>query len=432
MGMMLGCSSLAAVRASRWKRPTNSLSNARENGSTLIATSRSSCFSRARNTMAIPPRPSSWRISYSSLSWSRTRSISVSSCWAAWTCPMGVVAVKSIPQDRQNLKCSSFWVPHVGQYIPAPEGRAVTYGPPRGGVNLRARDHLETPRPDDDAARGRIGQSYGQHIISAPYPAQVHAAVHARHRPVGDGVEGEQHRRMPPAEQPTDHAEQRRPALLLQSHLRVIRGAALEPVHLVVELGHGAFREASQRIEEDGVVGQRPLQPRARAPHDHIARGEAAPVQRLDRQRVTTDDLPRVAVPGGDQHAVAVLAGRDGNRQAAREVGRAAQRFMGREDAQGVELRHDVVAAVGDEDSEPQGIEDARAAGLRGELPGRDREDELQLLASTRPGRPAAHHEVVDDDIERDREALAVTVGGGAEPDRAMTTLALVRRAAQP
>src|SRR2546425_12483458 len=74
--MMFGCSSLAEVRASRWKRSTNSLSNARENGSTLIATSRSSCFSFALKTIAIPPRPSSSRISYSS--WSSWRTMSIS------------------------------------------------------------------------------------------------------------------------------------------------------------------------------------------------------------------------------------------------------------------------------------------------------------------------------------------------------------------
>ena len=157
-----------------------------------------------------------------------------------------------------------------------------------------------------------------------------------------------------------------------------------------------------------------------------------AAIQLLDRQRVAADDLSRVAVFGGDEHAVAVLARRDGHRQATREVGRAAQRLTGREDAHGVELRYDVVAAVGDEDPEPQGVEDARAPWLRGELRGRDREDDVQLLAPARPGRPAAHHEVVDDQVERDREALPVAVGRGAEPDRAMAALALVRRAAQP
>src|SRR5438093_12421467 len=121
--MMLGCSSLADVRASRWNRSTNSLSNARENGRTLIATSRSSCFSRALKTMAIPPRPSSSMISYSSFSCSRTRSCSVASTGWSRTAATGVVCDRSSPQDRQNLLASSFWVPQREQYINSPMSR---------------------------------------------------------------------------------------------------------------------------------------------------------------------------------------------------------------------------------------------------------------------------------------------------------------------
>src|SRR5947207_909283 len=120
--MIPGCSSLADVRASRWKRSTNSLSNASEKGSTLMATSRSSCFSRALNTIAMPPRPSSSRISYSSFSWSRTISSSVISGAGSRPPAMGVAA-RSRPQDRQNLLASSFWVPQRGQYINAPRSR---------------------------------------------------------------------------------------------------------------------------------------------------------------------------------------------------------------------------------------------------------------------------------------------------------------------
>src|SRR2546421_8006749 len=133
---MLGCSSLAEVRASRWKRSTNSLSNAREKGSTLMATSRSSCFSRALKTIAMPPRPSSSRISYSSFSWSRTMSISVIS--GAGSRPPAIgVAARSSPQDRQNLLASSFWVPQRGQYINAPRGRG-NLGIRRSGCQLDA------------------------------------------------------------------------------------------------------------------------------------------------------------------------------------------------------------------------------------------------------------------------------------------------------
>src|SRR2546430_12836673 len=132
--MIPGCSSMADVRASRWNRSTNSLSNAREKGSTLMATSRSSCFSRALKTIAMPPRPSSWRISYSSFSWSRTMSRSVIS--GAGSRPPAIgVAARSSPQDRQNLRASSFWVPQRGQYINAPRSRG-NLGIRRSGCQL--------------------------------------------------------------------------------------------------------------------------------------------------------------------------------------------------------------------------------------------------------------------------------------------------------
>src|SRR5437773_10988112 len=398
MGMMLGCSSLAAVRASRWKRSTNSLSKARENGSTLIATSRSSCFSRARNTMAMPPRPSSWRISYSSLSCSRTMSISVSSCWAAWTSPIGVVAVKSVPQDRQNLKCSSFWVPQLGQYIPAPEGRAVTYGPPRRGVNLLARDYLESPCTDDDAAGSGIGHPQRQDVFPAPDAAQIDAAMHARRRSIRDGVEGEQHRGAPPAEQPADRPEQRRPAELLHPHLRVVRRPALQSVHLVVELGDRAFRESAQGVEQHGVVRERPEEPRAHPAHHDVAHREVAAVERLDRQRVAAEHLAGVAISGGDQQAVAVEAVRDGDRHATREVGRAAQGLTRGGHAQRIEPGHDLVGAVGDEQAKVQRVEDVFAPQPRGKLLRRNREDHVQLLPGLLACLPAAHYEIVNGD----------------------------------
>ncbi|OLB10891.1 MAG: hypothetical protein AUH07_10290 [Gemmatimonadetes bacterium 13_2_20CM_70_9] len=88
-----------------------------------MATSRSSCFSRALKTIAMPPRPSSSRMSYSSRSCSRTKSISVTSgCWSR-TAPTGVVVVRSSPQERQNLLVSSFWVPQREQYIHSPRER---------------------------------------------------------------------------------------------------------------------------------------------------------------------------------------------------------------------------------------------------------------------------------------------------------------------
>src|SRR6266513_2542285 len=136
--MIPGCLSLADVRASRWNRSTNSLSNAREKGSTLMATSRSSCFSRALKTIAMPPRPSSSRISYSSFSWSRTMSRSVIS--GAGSRPPAIgVAARSSPQDRQNLLASSFWVPQRGQYINAPRSRG-NLGIRRSGCQLDTGD----------------------------------------------------------------------------------------------------------------------------------------------------------------------------------------------------------------------------------------------------------------------------------------------------
>src|SRR6266498_5178240 len=117
MGMMLGCSSCAAVRASRWKRSTNSASNARVNGSTLTATSRSRWRSLARNTSAIPPRPSSSNTSYSVLSASRTWPSSATAPVASDR--TGVVAVRSRPHEGQNLEVSLISLPQREQNMGA-------------------------------------------------------------------------------------------------------------------------------------------------------------------------------------------------------------------------------------------------------------------------------------------------------------------------
>src|SRR3989442_8533226 len=73
--------------------------------------------------MAIPPRPNSSRISYSSFNCSRTRSSSVASTGWSRTAATGVVCERSSPQERQNLLASSFWVPQREQYINSPKGR---------------------------------------------------------------------------------------------------------------------------------------------------------------------------------------------------------------------------------------------------------------------------------------------------------------------
>src|ERR1043166_3813073 len=155
--MIPGCSSLADVRASRWNRSTNSLSNAREKGSTLMATSRSSCFSRALKTIAMPPRPSSSRISYPAWSGSRPRSRSVIS--GAGSRPPAIgVAAKSSPQDRQNLLASSFWVPQRGQYINAPRSRG-NLGIRRSGCQL-----------DTGDAQSKVGAQRGVELRSPRDP----------------------------------------------------------------------------------------------------------------------------------------------------------------------------------------------------------------------------------------------------------------------
>src|SRR3990172_1464213 len=77
MGMMLGWSSAAAVRASRWKRWMARSPKARVGGSTLMATRRRSWISVARYTMPIPPRPISRSISYSPAVSCRSRRVNV-------------------------------------------------------------------------------------------------------------------------------------------------------------------------------------------------------------------------------------------------------------------------------------------------------------------------------------------------------------------
>src|SRR5256885_2233519 len=219
--MMLGCSSLADVRASRWNRSTNSLSNARENGRTLIATSRSSCFSRALKTMAMPPRPSSSRISYSSFSCSRTRSSSVTSTGWSRTAATGVVCDRSSPQERQNLLASSFWVPQREQYINSPKGRG-NLGICRTTCQLatvprRVRSRKRVRRTLAAAARkgARRGQRWCKEQV---HPLRRHAA-HAEQRAEGTvggaGEEPKRHHMMGEAAQPGDANVQRQPGAQL-------------------------------------------------------------------------------------------------------------------------------------------------------------------------------------------------------------------------
>src|SRR5437868_1766757 len=246
--MIPGCSSLADVRASRWKRSTNSLSNASEKGSTWIATSRSSCFSRALNTIAMPPRPSSSKISYSSFSCSRTISRSVIS--GAGSRPPAIgVAARSSPQDRQNLLASSFWVPQRGQYISAPERRG-NLGLRRGGCQVAVCD-----------ADSRVGAQRG---------VELRSAGRARRRGGERLRDAEPHRE-------SEVVAQRDVARQLDTG----RAQAREP-------GRRARRPRVSRIGErvdpklvdaDGEVAERPADQRQRSAVFDAARGGALPAQ---------------------------------------------------------------------------------------------------------------------------------------------------------
>src|ERR671923_103384 len=206
--MMPGCSSLADVRASRWNRSTNSLSNASENGRTLMATSRSSCFSRALKTIAMPPRPSSSRISYSSLSCSRTRSTSVTS--GAGSRPPAIgVAARSSPQDRQNLLASSFWVPQRGQYIKAPRGRG-NLGIRRSGCQLDTA-RAQPREPGRGAGRPRVAR-IGERVDPQLVDADGEMAERAAHQRQRDTVFDAAHRRTLPGELAIAIAAQRKGA----------------------------------------------------------------------------------------------------------------------------------------------------------------------------------------------------------------------------
>src|SRR6266576_5287635 len=118
MGMMWGWLSAAAVRASRLKRSTMpSPMSSRAGASTLIATLRSRARSWARYTVAIPPRPSSARTSYSP-SWAL--------CWAgsgrrtggATAAPAPpVVSGTLVPQRRQKYAPGAREVPQRAQYV---------------------------------------------------------------------------------------------------------------------------------------------------------------------------------------------------------------------------------------------------------------------------------------------------------------------------
>src|SRR6266481_816284 len=135
--MMCGWLSAAAVRASRLKRSTiPSPMSSRAGARTLIATLRSSARSWARNTVAIPPRPSSARISYSPSVACRRASIwalcSTRRTGGATVAPAPpVVTGTLVPQRRQKKAPGAREVPQREQYdwVSGAIDRGLSNGP---------------------------------------------------------------------------------------------------------------------------------------------------------------------------------------------------------------------------------------------------------------------------------------------------------------
>src|SRR5439155_2258535 len=326
--MMFGCSSLAEVRASRWKRSTNSLSKASENGRTLMATSRSSWRSRALKTIAMPPRPSSSTMSYSSFSSWRTRSTSETS-----DSPLSGVAARSRPQDRQNLLASSFWVPQREQYIRTPrESAKLRGGRDEVSTTALARDDREALMPRERDAAGGVADAHTQDVLAARDVAQLQPPVYPCDRPIARGIEPEHHGRAPAAtEQASDGAEERATALSLEAQHGVVRCSAWKAVHFVIELGRGARGEAVERIEEHRVAAIVPDQPRAGAPHNQIADGEVLATERAHRHRIARDKVACVATRLFDEEPVPVAPGRNRDREPPGQVRPLGERLPRRE-----------------------------------------------------------------------------------------------------
>ena len=119
--MMWGWLSAAAVRASRLKRSTiPSPMSSSAGASTLIATLRSSARSWARYTVAMPPRPSSARISYwPSVAWRRASTCALCSTRRTGgatvaLAPPGVTGTL-VPQRRQKNAPGAREVPQRAQ-----------------------------------------------------------------------------------------------------------------------------------------------------------------------------------------------------------------------------------------------------------------------------------------------------------------------------
>src|SRR6266705_2436565 len=165
--MMFGCSSLAEVRDSRWKRSTNSLSKASENGRTLMATSPPGRDRRTGRTY--------WHRRFECRSGSNT-------------------SVLQTP--RQSGK-------HRG-------------GRDEVSTTALARDDREALVPRERDAAGGVADAHTQDVLAARDVAQLQPPVYPRDRPIARGIEPEHHGRAPTAtEQASDGAEDRATALSL-------------------------------------------------------------------------------------------------------------------------------------------------------------------------------------------------------------------------
>src|SRR5438477_8746615 len=267
--MRLGWLSDAAVRASRLSRSAMPSPLSRAGAITLMATRRSRAMSWARYTVAMPPRPSSPRISYSpSVAWRTASSwAACDAAWAgwAWPCTTAVAMLACTPETSdphrgqkrsagptgcpQRVQVGSDVIVRgrcePGKYTPG--SRSVSgcvlqdVGAAEAGLQP-VRSPLR--RPDPDAHLGRRGPW----AVVQPAPQRVgvgvrqrldaaHAAGHERGRVTGPD--------------PPQRAETRRPARCQ----RLVRGDA----RAVGELRGRSARQPEQvgpsRVAQPGAHG---------------------------------------------------------------------------------------------------------------------------------------------------------------------------------
>src|SRR5215208_2970264 len=116
-GQMNGCTSFAAASASRRKRSVISLSRARCACSTFTMTSRASGICSARNTVAMPPPPSRFRMRYRVPVARRSAVISSSGFSVGGPATWG----STDEQRLHDAAIARFHVPQSGQNTSAPQ-----------------------------------------------------------------------------------------------------------------------------------------------------------------------------------------------------------------------------------------------------------------------------------------------------------------------